>query len=463
MIETDYLVIGAGAMGMAFSDVLMTESDATVVIVDRHGKPGGHWNDAYPFVRLHQPSAFYGVNSRRLGNDQKDATGWNRGLYELASGAEVLSYYDQVMNQQFLPSGRVQYFPMCNYNGADNGTGHFTSLVSGEKVEVGVRTKIVDATYMNVTVPSVRPPPYDVADGVHCAPLNELPRNRQPADGYVVVGAGKTGADACLWLLANGAVPDDITWVMPRDSWYLDRSQIQPGEYFDTRIEQTAEQLVHIAESTSIADLFERLETNGFLLRIDTRVQPTMYRCSTVTLAELEQLRRISNIVRFGHVKRIECDQIILDNGTIPTTANAFHIDCTADGLERRPVKPVFANDHLTLQTVRRCQQVFSAAFIAHVEVAYDDDAIKNELCTVVPHPDTDIDWLRSTLGNALNLARWRADDTLIEWLTHARLDGFSRPGAPSDVQLQAMTKTREHAPRAIANLEKYIAGASNG
>ena len=29
MIEVDYLVVGAGAMGMAFADVLLTETDAT--------------------------------------------------------------------------------------------------------------------------------------------------------------------------------------------------------------------------------------------------------------------------------------------------------------------------------------------------------------------------------------------------------------------------------------------------
>jgi len=68
-------------MGMAFVDTLLTETDATVVMVDRHGKPGGHWNDAYPFVRLHQPSAFYGVNSEKLGNDAIDVTGWNKGLH----------------------------------------------------------------------------------------------------------------------------------------------------------------------------------------------------------------------------------------------------------------------------------------------------------------------------------------------------------------------------------------------
>ena len=108
--ETDYFIIGAGAAAMAFADELLTTSDAQILMVDRRDKPGGHWNDAYPFVRLHQPSAFYGVNSRELGNLTKDAVGFNKGLYNLASGAEVLGYFDQVMQQRMLPSGRVRYF-----------------------------------------------------------------------------------------------------------------------------------------------------------------------------------------------------------------------------------------------------------------------------------------------------------------------------------------------------------------
>src|SRR6201995_523989 len=111
-IETDYLVIGAGAVAMAFVDPLIDESDAQVVMVDRRDAPGGHWNDAYPFVRLHQPSTYYGVNSRELSQHVKYASGMNKGLYNLASGPEVLAYFDQVMQQRFLPSGRVQYFPM---------------------------------------------------------------------------------------------------------------------------------------------------------------------------------------------------------------------------------------------------------------------------------------------------------------------------------------------------------------
>ncbi|MBB4928071.1 cation diffusion facilitator CzcD-associated flavoprotein CzcO [Kitasatospora kifunensis] len=92
---------------MAFADALVAETDATVAIVDRYGRPGGHWTLAYPFVRLHQPSSFYGVNSRALGTGEVDQHGWNAGLHELASADEILTYFDQVMRKTLLHAGLV--------------------------------------------------------------------------------------------------------------------------------------------------------------------------------------------------------------------------------------------------------------------------------------------------------------------------------------------------------------------
>jgi hypothetical protein len=40
-LEADYLVVGSGAVGMGFVDVLMAETSASVVMVDRHHRPGG--------------------------------------------------------------------------------------------------------------------------------------------------------------------------------------------------------------------------------------------------------------------------------------------------------------------------------------------------------------------------------------------------------------------------------------
>src|SRR5215472_3749014 len=101
-LETDYLVVGAGASGMAFADSLIAASDADVVLVDRRHAPGGHWNDAYPFVRLHQPAAYYGVNSLSLGSETIDRHGLNAGFYAQAGAPEICAYYERVMNERLL-------------------------------------------------------------------------------------------------------------------------------------------------------------------------------------------------------------------------------------------------------------------------------------------------------------------------------------------------------------------------
>ena len=219
MLETDYLIVGSGAVGMAFADILLTETDASIIIVDRFAKPGGHWNSAYIFVTLHQPSAFYGVSSRELSKGLKDEVGLNKGLNDLASGAEVMAYYDDVMRHQFLPTGRVQYFPMCDYQG----DGKFVSKISGEEFQVKVNKKTVDATYLKTSVPSTHTPNFTVAPGVNFMPLNDLPTIENPPEGFVIIGGGKTGIDACLWLLENKVHPDKITWIVSRDAWLIDR------------------------------------------------------------------------------------------------------------------------------------------------------------------------------------------------------------------------------------------------
>lgn len=438
-IEADYLVVGAGAMAMAFVDALVAESSATsvtstsavspaagarVVVVDRNHAPGGHWTMAYPFVRLHQPSAFYGVNSLRLGGDAIDQVGWNRGLYELATAGEICAYYDHVMRRRLLPTGRVSYFPMSEYLGHNRGEGRFRTLAGAEHT-VRVARRVVDATYMRVTVPAMRPPPYRIAAGIDCVAPGELPR-RGAYGRYVIVGAGKTGIDTCLWLLGHGIEPDRLTWIMPRDSWLLDREKMQPGAMFADKVKAgfTA-QLRAINDAASVPDLFARLEDAGLLLRIDPSVRPTMYRCATVTRLELEQLRRVTDVVRMGHLLAIEADKMILERGAVAVSGRELYIDCTADGAEKRPATPIFDSDRITLQSVRGCQQIFSAALIAHVEAAYRDDALKNELCVPLPHPDTDVDWLRLALADYSNQLRWFDDPDLMSWLSAARLDLF--------------------------------------
>ncbi len=457
-IEADYLIVGAGATGMAFADTLISESQATMALVDRQHKPGGHWNDAYPFVRLHQPSAFYGVSSRPLGSSAEDKVGLNKGFEELASGQEVLSYFDQVMQQRFLPSGRVQYFPMSDVEDDRS----VTSLLSGEQ-RPAKANKLVDARYLQPSVPSARPPRYAVAPGIICVPPNELPRIAHSHAAYVVIGAGKTGMDACLWLLENGADPDQIRWIVPRDFWLLNRGNIQPGSKFFPRTARSlADQVEALAEAQSIDEVFARLEACEEFRRIDGAVMPTGYHCAVISDAELERLRTIRNVVRLGHVTRIETQRIILERGAVATNRDCLHIDCSASALPTKPPKPVFSRDRITLQFVRQCQPVFSAAFIAHVELAYRDEPEKNRICSPIPAPDVPADWLRMMSTELANRRNWSENPELGDWIAGTRLDFFTKQtrsltGTETDV-IEHLQRFKKYAAPAAANVDILLA-----
>ena len=98
------------------------------------------------------------------------------GFYERASGAEICGYFDEIMRHRFLASGRVRFFPMCDYLGDRR----FRSRVTGQVTDVTVRRRVVDATYMASRVPATDPAPFDVADGVRCVPVGELDHAREP-------------------------------------------------------------------------------------------------------------------------------------------------------------------------------------------------------------------------------------------------------------------------------------------
>lgn len=457
-LNADYLVIGTGAVGMAFTDALLTESDATVIMVDRQHKPGGHWNLAYPFVTLHQPSQFYGVSSTELSTGLKDETGLNKGLHDLASGAQVNHYFDQVMRHQFLPTGRVQYFPMCDYLGENR----FVSLLSGEQFKVQVNKKVVDAAYFMPAIPSTHTPNFKIEQGVHFVTPNSLVRLAKPADAYVVIGGGKTGIDSCLWLLENGVCPQVIRWIMPRDGWFLDRRNTQPSdEFFDSSIGAIATQMESISHADSIDDMFDRLEAGGYFLRIDPSVKPTMFHGATISRAELDKLRTIKNIVRMGRVTELNNHEIVFDEGSIPTSPNQVHIDCTASAITLRPSKPIFQDGRITPQLVRAYQPVFSAAFIGYIEASERSITEKNKLCGVVPPPDKDTDFIRFTAAGMMNQFFWSQDSDIRQWLKNNRLDGFTAVMAGADKgdpdKQAILAKLRDNAGPAMTRLQGLL------
>jgi hypothetical protein len=454
-LETDYLVVGTGAAGMAFTDALLSHSDATVTLVDRRHAPGGHWVDAYPYVRLHQPSSFYGVDSVPLGQDAIDATGTNVGFYELAGANELRAYYERVMHRHFLPTGRVQYFPCSDYVGEHR----FISRLTGASRHVRVRRKLVDTTYLEGEVPATTPPPFAMADGVRCVTPNELARLEHPPERLVIIGGGKTALDTCVWLLEQGVPATAIRWIRPREAWWMNRRFQQPHALLPDLLQGTAIQIEAMAQAGSMDELFARLESEGVFLRLDPGVVPTMFRGAIVSERELRLLRQIEGVIRMGHVRRIERDEIILDRGRVPTDERTVHVHCAARGLPRPPLRPIFEPGRVTVQPFSYGFACYQFAMLGVIEATVAGDEQKNGLCPPIAYWDGNGDYLTASFATMGFMTAIGAHPALASWNKASRLNPIS--GVASHKEDPRVIASRERIKRfglpAAMNLQKLL------
>ncbi|MDW3646763.1 MAG: NAD(P)-binding protein [Bacteroidia bacterium] len=404
--ETDYLIIGAGAMGIAFADEIFSRKpQLKITIIDRREKAGGHWNDAYPFVRLHQPAAFYGVNSLVLGNGSND----------LSSKTELLAYYDKIM-EKFLASGRVEFLAEHDYLG----DGKVVSLKNpAQRYTYKINKSLVDGTYMKVEVPSTHAPKYKVGAGVHLLPVNELLHSHDKWEKFYVVGSGKTGMDAILFLLDKEVPVENIFWISPNDSWLFNRAFIQEGS--------VAEEVLKHGDCMKVAqkseEIFLEMEKKGGILRLDKKISPGKWRCATVSPEELEKLQTIRQVIRLGRVKSISPTDIEFEEGKLAYSGKALFVHCSANGLAKRKKVPIFSDGKITLQSILFCQQVFSAATIARLSLANISEKRKNQL-TPVPHPEYKEDWPKAYSTSINNLLLVHKVFPL--WMFRSRLNFMS-------------------------------------
>ncbi|KRF34934.1 NAD(P)-binding protein [Nocardioides sp. Soil805] len=408
-IDADYLVVGAGAAGMAFTDALVDHSDARVVLVDRRSGPGGHWQEAYPFVRLHQSSAFYGVASTLLGGGRLQEHGPEAGLQERASQSEIVGYFDRVL-ARMLQTGRVDFHPNSEYDGDRT----VVSRISGARFEVPASCRIVDARYLAPSIPAETPPPFDVGARASVLPVNDLPRLEEAPSQYVVVGSGKTATDACVWLLGRGVDPDAICWVRPRDPWMYNRALIQPDPAIF--LGMAADLMQSAAGSASLEELFLRLEEQEIMLRIDRDVTPTMAKTPTLATWELEHLRTIEDVVRRGHLRSVERGRLTFADGSVEVADDAVVVHCAADGLKYPPLVPVWRPEAITVQPIRSGFPCFGAALTGYVEATRTDDDEKNRTCSPSPYGDSLAGWARmNVLGTRSSMA-FSAEADIREW-----------------------------------------------
>jgi hypothetical protein len=432
-LAVDYLVVGAGAMGMAFTDALVDHSDARVALVDRRHGAGGHWLEAYPFVRLHQSSAFYGVPSTVLGGGRLQDHGPEAGLQERASQPEIVAYYAAVLDR-LQQTGRVTFLPASDHLGDRT----VLSRVSGQRFEVPEACRVVDAHYLAPSIPAEVPAPFAVGDGARVLPVNDLVHLEEAPSQYVVVGSGKTATDACVWLLGHGVDPDAICWVRPRDPWMLNRALIQPDPAVFLGVPAAIFEAA--VASSSLEEVFLRLEDDGVMLRIDRSVTPTMAKAPTLGLWELELLRTIEDVVRRGHLRSVDRGRLtFLDGSTVRVADDAVVVHCAADGLKYPPLVPVWRPKAITLQPIRSGFPCFGAAVTGFVEATRTDDDEKNRLCPPSHYGDSLAQWAGMNVLGTRAAMSFSAEPDIKAWADGVALNPARVPaGHPTSAALES-------------------------
>jgi hypothetical protein len=173
------------------------------------------------------------------------------------------------------------------------------------------------------------------------------------------------------------------------------------------------------------------------MLRIDPTLTPMMAKVPTLAEWELEKLRSITDVVRLGHLRRVEPGRLVLAEGDRVIAQDAVVVHAAAPGLPVRPPVPIWSPGVITPQPVRAGFPCFGAALVGYVEATIESDADKNRLCPPTPYSNTPTDWVRmQVLGYRASQAFMSHPD-IRTWATTVALNPARiPPGTPPTPEL---------------------------
>ena len=243
MAETyDYVIVGGGmtACGIV-AELLDFRPDSNILILDNQKQLGGHWNFAYPYVKLHNFTSYYTLYGYKMPEYIRSKEKHRADL------TEIMEYFNSIqrrfekekkLEMRFnLEMKEVEQVP-----GAEAGGARWTIKYAdkaGKTGEVKGKT-LVMCTHCAIG----RAPPHKPIVGAvggtapkgniypnQIAQMGDLKALAKKGQKIAVVGGGKTGADAVMHLYTSGVPMENIVWVKKFDLGFGIRAS--PQEAFD--------------------------------------------------------------------------------------------------------------------------------------------------------------------------------------------------------------------------------------
>ena len=221
--QYELCIVGAGYAGLnaAFVATRYLPSTARVLVLDKHQQPGGMWNDAYSYVRLHQPYKQFTVGN----------IAWTLGRERsyLATRDEVAAHLRHCFD---VISKRVDIDARWGWECLDHTEDGTSVVVTARDPDSDVHTftakRFIDATSFNVEVKDPLPLTSRVVRSVAPEGLADSGLlSRDHSDPVWVVGSGKTAMDTIVALVrANPERP--LGMVTGTGTYFYNRDLVNP-------------------------------------------------------------------------------------------------------------------------------------------------------------------------------------------------------------------------------------------
>lgn len=354
--DCDLCILGAGyaALNGLSAAAKYLKKGERVVVIDKGPTWGGHWNEQYDFVRLHQPYQAFTAGDLK----------WRlpgRARSYLATRREIVDHLRSVPSQC---ASHLEIEPLFRHEYREHrvraGQVEIEAVpLAGDGIPVRVRAKrLLKGTGLNhgilppFRVSSARVRSVGVADPV--LQTREFIDSDSPV---YVIGSGKTAMDCVLWLASHGRRPRrKVTIIIGSGMWFMTRDEMFPtgfGRY--TKGGPTTDFLRRVADrfdGQNEADVVQYLERKNLLMNVFGTA--ANFRFGILSRAEREGvLARVDEIIR-GHLVDVDGKRMIVREGgterAFDIADGAWLINCTAH-IRELPHEPLLQDDGLVCST----------------------------------------------------------------------------------------------------------------
>lgn len=363
----DVVIVGAGYAGLS---ALVTANkylgtNEHVLIADIQPCFGGHWQETYRYIRLHQPYSLFTVFDRPW--DLKTDP------WYLATGSEVFEYLKSVGESEMKNHGTKTLFEhrYITHEVLNNHVNVVFESVHDDNTRVVVRTKkLIDA--FPLSHPQLEPLKLSSSKVISITPnmipdiIDELKKDKTNSEQkcrFVIVGSGKTAMDTIKFIDEHTAAPQSL--VAGNGMAFLCRDTLFPKNnltrlFGGHSLQELFMDAVEKWDGKNENELMKDLIASGKLISpVDDPKSCYWGILSHVEMANVNRILR-DNIAKGRIVDVTDVDGVptlVMEDGTnkaIPgldefETDTIYVVNCTTRMLQHKPPRPLLTGNDMVL------------------------------------------------------------------------------------------------------------------